>query len=279
MGEYFIPQYVWYSSKYMDKNIKMNSPLVSVILSTYNGSKYIIESIDSVLRQSYKFFEFIIINDCSSDNTEQVILEYQKNDKRVIYLKNKKNLWLTSSLNRWLSQARGEYIARIDDDDIWMLDKLEKQILFMEKNLDYWLCGTSTIVIDQNGEEIKRTLMRYSNIEIKDNLLKSNQFTHSSIIMRRSILEEVWYYSKIYNGAEDYELWLRIWQISKLYNIVQYLTKYRWLKTSISREKWLNQETLTLKIMCKYRKDYPNFYTSLLLRIGYFMLKLFKIIK
>ncbi len=105
-----------------------NISSISIILSTYNGSRYIRESIESVLSQSYKNFEFIIINDCSSDRTEEIILQYQKKDKRIIYIKNETNLKLTESLNKWIRASKWEYIARIDDDDIWLKNKLEKQV-------------------------------------------------------------------------------------------------------------------------------------------------------
>lgn len=245
-----------------------NIPLISIILSTYNGSKYISESINSVLTQSYSNFEFIIINDCSSDNVEQIILNFQKKDKKIIYIKNKENIKLTSSLNKWLEISKWKYIARIDDDDIWLKNKLEKQVNFMEKNNNFWLCWTSTVIINSKWKEIKKVKMRINDNDIKDNILKSNQFTHSSIIIRKSILDKVWwYYNTNYNWAEDYELWLRIWKISNFYNIPEYLVKYRWLETSISRKKWFIQEILALKIMMKNKNNYPNFYKSFFLRI------------
>ncbi len=148
----------------------------------------------------------------------------------------------------------------------------------MEKNDNYWLCWTSTIIINSEWKEIQKKRMKQYNNEIKNNILKSNQFTHSSIILRKNILDKVWwYYNKEFNWAEDYELWLRIWEISKFYNIPEYLVKYRWLKTSISRKKWLKQELLTFKIMIKNKNNYPDFFKSLFLRIWYFILKILKI--
>ncbi len=249
----------------------MKKPLVSIILSTYNWkTKWLSESIESVLNQTYRNFEFIIINDCSTNNVEKIILDYKEKDKRIIYIKNKRNLKLTKSLNKWLELSQWEYIARIDDDDIWCnKEKLQKQVEFMEKNTDYWLCWTSTIIIDKKWKIISKSLMRESNKEIKNNLLKSNQFTHSSILLKKSILNKIWWlYNPKYNWAEDYELWLRIWRISRLYNIPEYLVKYRWLETSISRKKWLEQEYLALKVMIKNKKYYPYFYKSLILRLS-----------
>ena len=258
----------------------MKASLISIILSTYNGSKYISESIESVLNQSYSNFEFIIINDASTDNIEDIILDYQKKDNRIIYIKNKKNLNVSKSRNKWIKIAKWKYITNIDDDDIWMKDKLEKQVDFMENNTDYWLCWTSTIIIDSKWKEIEKIKMRKINDKIKNNLLKSNQFTHSSIIIRKSILNRIWwFYNEKYNNWEDYELWLRIWTISKLYNLQEYLVKYRWLETSISRKKWFNQELLAFKIMLKNRNNYCFFYKALFLRIWYIILKIFNLTK
>jgi len=245
----------------------MSNPLVSIILSTYNGSYFITESIDSVINQSYSNFEFIIINDFSKDNVEEIILNYQKKDKRIIYIKNNINLNLTKSLNKWLQISKWKYIARIDDD-IWLNEKLEKQVNFMENNLDYWLCWTNVITINKNWEETEQIKMRQTDNNIRNHLLQSNQFAHSSIIMRKNILNKVWwFYNESYNNWEDYELWLRIWKISKLHNLSEYLVKYRWLNTSISRKKWLKQEIMAFKIMIKNKNYYPNFLGSLFLRI------------
>lgn len=254
----------------------MKRPLVSIIMSTYNGSKYIEESIKSVLNQSYSNFEFIIINDFSTDNVEKIISKYQKKDNRIIYIKNEQNLKLTKSLNKWIKIAKWEYIARIDDDDIWLKEKLEKQINFMEENKDYWLCWTSTIIINSNWKEIEKIKMRNKNENIKRNILKSNQFIHSSIIMRKKILEEVWwFYDEKWNWAEDYELWLRIWQISKFYNLNEYLLKYRWLETSISRKNQKLQQINSIKLCLKYKKYYNLTAIALIYRISFYIATLF----
>lgn len=251
----------------------MKSPTVSIILSTYNWSKYIKESIISVLNQTYKNFEFIIINDFSIDNVEKIILDLQENDNRIVYIKNKENLKLTKSLNKWIKIAKWKYIVRIDDDDIWLNKKLEEQITFMEKNIEYWLCWFSTIIINNQWKIINKNKMRELDQDIRNNLLKSNQFVHSSVMIRKSILDKAWWtYNYKYNWAEDYELWLRIWKISKLYNISKYLVKYRWLQTSISRKKWIIQELLWFKIIIKYRKEYPYFFKSFTLRLISFLI-------
>lgn len=120
--------------------------LVSIIMPSYNTAFFIAESIQSVLAQSYKDWELIIVDDCSPDNTDQVVKPYLS-DERIIYLKNEKNSGAAVSRNRALREAKGKWIAFLDSDDLWMPDKLKKQISFMEKN-DYHFSYTNYAEID-----------------------------------------------------------------------------------------------------------------------------------
>jgi len=245
-------------------------PLVSVIVATYNWKhERLSKSIDSVLNQTFKDFELIIINDASTNDIERTILEYVKKDKRVIYLKNDKNLQLTRTLNKWIEYSKWKYITRIDDDDIWInKDKLEKQVKFMEENPDYWLCWAWEIInIDEDWNTINKVKMRLPDAEIRNSILQSNQFAHSSIMMRKSILDEVWIYNPKYNKAEDYELWCRIGIKSKFSNLKDIGLKYRINSNWISTKNYFYQRKLWLKICILYHKYYPNFFKAIILRI------------
>ncbi|MDC0506142.1 glycosyltransferase [Candidatus Gracilibacteria bacterium] len=251
----------------------MKTPLVSIIMSTYNGSKYITFSIESVLTQSYKNFEFIIINDCSDDDVEKIIQPYIKRDSRIVYKKNKKNLKLTKSLNFGLSMAKGKYIARVDDDDTWSLNKLEKQVDFMESHKEHGLCGSNYMIIDQDGKRLHLQKMRLKDKDIKNHLLQSNQFAHSSIIMRKISLEKAGgLYNPTLNGVEDYDLWLRIGKISKLANINETLMEYRFLPNSAMRKNALRRRILSFKVAIMHRDGYPNFIKSFILRMPWLIL-------
>ena len=120
-----------------------NTPEISLIMSVYNGEDYLREAIDSVLMQTFSAWEFIIINDCSTDGTAEILSEYAARDERIKVYTNEVNLRLPSSLNKALSYAQGKYIARMDADDICLPDRLEKQYEFMEKNPDTLLIVTS----------------------------------------------------------------------------------------------------------------------------------------
>lgn len=240
----------------------MNNPLVSIILPTYNWNHtWLSESINSVINQSYTNFELIILNDASTNDIEKTILNFIEKDNRIKYYKNEKNLQLTKTLNKGIELSKWKYISRIDDDDIWIDEnKLEKQVIFMENNLDYWLCGTWIILIDENWNEKNKVMYRLSNEDIKNNICWLNQFAHSSVIIRKSILDNIWFYNNNFfcKYTEDYDLWLRIWQVSKLNNINDYCIKYRVRKWSITWKKKINQKVNTYIIWLKHLIYYPK---------------------
>lgn len=243
-------------------------PLVSIILPTYNGKvKWISEAIQSVLAQSYLNWELIIIDDASKNSIENDILKFVKNDKRIVYYKNKENLQLTNTLNKGIRLSKWRYIARLDDDDIRCdSQKLEKQIKFMESNKNIWLCGTCVININEIWDEISYTNVPEHDNEIRKNLMRFNQFAHASVVFRKDVIKEVWNYNPLYNGAEDYEFWLRIWSKYQLANLSDYSLKYRyntqWISVKKSRKQWL----YGIKIAYKYRNYYPWFWKYIIPR-------------
>lgn len=236
------------------------SPLISIILPTYNGAKYIQESIDSVLWQSYKNFELILINDASNDETENLIKPYLKKDSRIKYIKNKENLQLTKSLNLWLNKSSWEYIARIDDDDIWCdREKLHKQIIYMQDNENCWLCGTWIVLINEKGELWEKIINRWNDSSIRNHISQSNQFAHSSVMMRGSIIEDVGYYNEedYCRYTEDYDLWLRIWRRSEFHNLQDCCVAYRVRSGSITWTKNKKPLINAMKVFWLHKKHYP----------------------
>lgn len=242
----------------------MNNPLVSIILSTYNWNhSWLSQAIDSVLTQSYKNFELIIINDFSTNDIEKTILEYEKEDPRIVYIKNEKNLRLTKSLNKGIELSKWEYIARIDDDDVWCdNEKLQKQVDFMENNPDYWLCGTQVIFIDENWKELERIKNPTENNDIKKSILFGCNFFHSSVIIRKKALDEVWVYSNDRDYSEDHELWLRIWTRYKLHNLDDFALLYRINQNGICFTNSFKQRKSGILLVYKYKKYYPNYFLA-----------------
>jgi len=204
--------------------IKTNNPKISVLMTVYNGEEFLAEAIESVLKQTFKNFEFIIVNDGSTDGSEKIIKDYIKKDERIVYLETKKNKGcdnLHNVINMGLDMSKGKYIARLDADDICFPKRLETQLNYLEKHLDIFMIGSAFEVIDKNGKKIELMKKRsYPSIFYKAYIGFSNSFCHSSIMFRNESLrylskeEHAFYFNLIMNGK-------------KIKNISDVLVKYR----------------------------------------------------
>jgi len=199
-------------------------------MSTYNGEKYLNSSIESILSQSLGDFEFLIVNDCSTDRTQHILDKYAKQDQRIKIIVNEENLGLTKSLNRALQQASGKYIARMDDDDVALNARFLKQLQFMESHPAVALCGSLALVMDEKGEEIDKKNLAITYQDIKDKLLFNNQFVHSSLFFKK----ELGLYDESFARAQDYEFVLRIASKYQVANLSEYLVKWRARPGSLS---------------------------------------------
>lgn len=248
--------------------------LISIILPVYNSNpERLSQSIESVIAQSYKNFELIIINDASTSNIEKTILKYIQLDSRIIYSKNEQNFKLTKTLNKWLQIAQWEYIARIDDEDFWRdTDKLRKQIEFMEANSDYGVCGTNCKAITPDWKNLFDVKKPQTDEDIRTNILVWPPFVHVSIIMRRECIENIGLYDPNRDYIEDHELWLRIGQKYKMYNLQDYTTFFRVNNQGISIRNRRRQRLNILKTSYIYRKYYPNFIKNYILNIVHYLL-------
>lgn len=216
------------------------NPLISVVMPVFNGEDYLSESIESILTQTYTNFEFIIIDDGSTDSSLAIIESFKKKDNRILVF-SRQNKGLIASLNQGCGLARGEYIARMDADDISLPTRFEKQYDLMEnKNLD--ICGCHFFIIDDKGslESLKLTPINQQTILIS--LACEVPFAHPSVMFRKSFLEKTGlkYGQSTYITAEDFDLWVRMYyQGARFGNVNDVLFKYRMLKTSLSRENYL----------------------------------------
>ncbi len=210
-------------------------PLVSVLLPVYNGAKYLNEAIESILNQSYQNLEFVIINDGSTDKTEEIIKTYT--DKRIRYFK-QSNMGLAGTLNKGIGLAQGKYIARQDADDIALPGRIEKQVKFLENNPEYAMVGTHAAIWVEEKPAKKKHLHPSLNESLKFHLLFHNPFVHSSITMKKEIFNELsGYVADNASQPEDYELWCRISRKYKIHNIPEVLQIYREVGGSICRSK------------------------------------------
>lgn len=186
-------------------NIITNTPLVSVIMPAYNCEKYIKKSLDSVLIQNIPL-EIIIINDCSQDQTENVILHYSKEHPEIRYFKNETNLGASGSRNRAVKLARGKYIAFLDSDDWWEPDKLKMQLELIKKT-NCVLCSTARALVTPDGSPMNKIIPVVEKITYKE-LLKHNCINCSSVLLLREVALE--FPMEHEDSHEDYITWLKI---------------------------------------------------------------------
>ena len=231
----------------MADNKTLKKDFISVVMSNYNTPiKYLKESIDSVLNQTYSNFEFIIIDDGSTDDSLEFIKSYD--DPRIQLIINEENIGLTKSLNKGFEVAQGEFIARMDTDDICYPERFEKQIEYMKNHPDTFVCGSWAKILDEKGNS---RIEDWACGEIKDtevyriNLLFCNypNVWHPSVLIRHQLLlDNNIKYDTECKYAQDYELWTRCSRIANFYILPEYLLKYRIHDTSISVSKRSTQK-------------------------------------
>lgn len=236
----------------------MKNPKISVIMSVYDGEKHLDESIQSILNQTFRDFEFIIINDCSTDNSLQIIEEYAKIDERIVLINNEINLGLTKSLNLGIKKAKGKHIARMDADDIALPDRLKIQYVFLEKNRDIFLVGSGAYNVDENGTITTRKKPLTNSDDIRNKLSTHNCLYHPTIMFRN----EGFMYREKFVYTQDYDFYLILLSNDKkISNIFEPLIKYRINPNAISWSMKSKQKYFALKAnefyhqRLKYGKD------------------------
>lgn len=202
-------------------------------MSVYNSADFLREAIDSILKQTFRDFEFIIINDGSKDDSLKIIKSF--GDKRIKLI-SRANKGLTASLNEGLKLAKGEYIARQDADDISVGSRLEKEVAYLDANPRTALVGSNYTVMDMDGTELTTTNVFTRPSDLKLTQITCNQYGHGSIMLRRNILKKVGEYDKSVGYVEDYDLWTRISQVADIANIEEPLYLYRRNTESITRK-------------------------------------------
>jgi len=213
-------------------------PQVTVVMSVYNGARYVRQAIDSILNQTFTDLELIVVNDGSTDDTARILASYT--DERLVLLENESNIGLTRSLNKALRIARGEYIARQDADDFSLPERLARQVAYLEAHPRTGFMGTTAIWIDETGKTLQVWHQPTTNPEIQERLLWYCPLMHGSVMMRRRALAEVGgKYTEDMRTGQDYDLWLQMsekWDVAVL---PEPLYGYRWhedMATKVHRQ-------------------------------------------
>lgn len=205
--------------------------MITVLMSVYNAEEYLGSAIDSILNQTYGDFEFIIINDGSSDKSKDIIRSFS--DKRIKLIDNDKNSGLIFSLNKGIDNASGKYIARMDADDISLPTRFQKQFDYLESNNDIALVGSTAILIDELGHEKNKIGITLPSNQIFCQLFFGNMFIHTSVMGLTEVFRK-YKYNINYFLAEDYLLWSQIAKDLPVFVISEPLVKYRFHQASVS---------------------------------------------
>jgi len=237
-------------------------PKVSVVMSVYKEPiDWIKQSVDSILNQTFTDFEFIIINDKPDREENRLVLdEYQKKDNRIVIITNETNIGLAKSLNKGLCVAKGEYVARMDADDISMPERFEQQVRFLDSNPDVIVCGTNAESFGDKKNSFNWIYER--NNDIKAQLLNNSCFVHPTVFIRKSVLiDNNILYDEDYRQAQDYRLWEVLRSYGSYANIMEILLKYRISNQQISHHSHSQQVNNAVKIRSRIISDFLQKYT------------------
>lgn len=245
---------------------KQFNPKISVIMAVYNGLPYLEEAVASILNQSYKNFEFIIVDDASKDSSWKYLKSID--DKRMILILNRKNIGLAGSLNIAIKKSTGIYVARMDADDISHTNRLEEQIKYLLNNSNVDICGTWADLIDEKGKIIGEKKYPISNNDIKSNLAWYQPIIHPSWLVKKSLYDQLKGYSLNYDMAEDYDFLMRARKTSRMVNIPKKLFKWRLWEKRRSRVEMnkMDKIDLRIKIDSLKRGDFGLFYIFIILQ-------------
>ncbi len=240
----------------------MANKLVSVCINAYNAEKFILKTVESVLNQTYKNLQVIIVDDCSTDNTYDLVKSIS--DDRVEIYKTALNGHMSFACNEALRHVKGDYVAHLDADDLWVENKIEKQVAFLEQNPEYAACFTYAEIIDENGDVCDESYDDFRKLFVFENRSRaqmyrflfdnSNKLCHCSALVKTDIVKKVGAYDNTILYLQDYDYWMRLLTISSIYILPERLTLVRRHSTNNSNmndEKWSAYRNESIRIIYK----------------------------
>jgi len=233
----------------------MKNRFVSVLMPAYNAERYIGNSIESILNQTFKNFELIISDDASTDKTWGIIRKYKQKDKRIVAIRNKKNLYIAENRNLLVRLAKGKYIAWQDADDISIPDRLQKQYEFMEKNSKVGIVGGYLEFFDDSGVKSVRKYAE-SDKELRKNIFRFSPVAQPTAMIRKKCFDQLGLYNPDYPPAEDIDMSFRIGSKYLFANIPQITLKYRDHQKSATYRKLKKIELTTIEVRKKYNNKF-----------------------
>jgi glycosyltransferase involved in cell wall biosynthesis len=220
---------------------------VSVLMAVHNGEKYLHQAMESILNQTHTDFEFIILDDGSSDSTGSILDEYVARDRRIVLVSNETNIGLTRSLNRGLELAQGEYIARMDADDISLPGRLVAQISFLDNHPEVAVLGTAAYLIDASGVQGELIQFPESHDHLRWLMCFDNHIIHPSAMFRRALAIRLRGYDESVPTSQDFNLWYRMSRLAKLSNLQKVYLYLRKHAESVSSTQYLLQQHTSMQ--------------------------------
>jgi len=226
--------------------IKTSSPQVSILMAVFNNQCTVFRAIKSILNQTFEDFEFLILNDASTDSSWEIINSFK--DKRIKVINNQRNLGLTRSLNKLIKLSRGKYIARMDADDVSLPTRLDRQFKFLSDNPEFILLGSSYHIINNKEKIIKEVKYNTSPERIYYDITFQNIFAHSSVIFQRDKIISLGGYNQKLRYAQDFSLWYKLTREGKTWIMPDILIQWNDSKVNISSNKYKEQSITSRKI-------------------------------
>lgn len=238
----------------------MNNPFVTIFMAVYNVEKFLEESIESILNQTYKNFELLIVNDASTDTSTEILLRYEKKDKRIRIIHNEINRGIPYTRNIGLKEAKGKYIAIMDSDDIALSNRIEKQVIYMENNLEIDVIGTDYEIL---GRKFKRKVRNrcITPEELKIKFLFNCAIHNPTAMLRKeTLITNQLQYNLNYFVAQDYDLFARLSKIGKLAILPEIHYQYRIGHSNITKKSLTTKVNERKQILSTIQKDLLNYY-------------------
>ena len=238
---------------------------------TYNRPQFIDMAIESIRAQHFPDWELLVVHDGPNERIPVVMEEWGKRDDRIRYFRRPNPGNIAEATNFGLAQAKGEFIAVLDDDDFWASpEKLTIQTRFLKDHRDYACCGGGVIVIDPEGREQMRYLKPSAHDQIRRRALIANPMAHSATMFRREAALRVGGYDESLAGFQDWDLWLKLGKVGKLYNFLEYFLCYRIWQGSGSFHQSKGNTESALRIVRSHRRDYPGFSAAYAMAMLYY---------
>jgi len=247
-------------------------PRVSIVMATFNRAHLIGQAIEALRRQTLTDWELIIADDASVDDTPATVRAWTERDSRIVSIRNETNLGISRNYNNALRLVRGEFVAMLDDDDIWCAeDKLERQVRFLETHPEYVGCGGGLIVINMEGRELYRFLKPESDDQIRRTMLFSNPMANSTTMFRREAGERVGWYDGELRYSGDRDFWMKLALLGKLHNFQEYLGYYTKGTHNTSILNIKPHLKTSLMLTSRYRRHFPNYLPALALNYAQYV--------